>query len=184
MTTTKKLNNKNYSPLVGPYYISFMKRYDMDQFFNWLAKPMSSEDVDIWYKANNIIPELTELFRDFSLSLVGLVQSTYLGNSHGDFNETKIGMTTEEKQRHFKWCWEKTLENFKKESIEFIFKSEDYEYFEAFFFEVFYEQPDEEIRKEMVKFFKELFNSRRMVSKSDLEMFTDVYKTLERSLKI
>ena len=184
MITTEKLSNKKYSPLVGPYYISNMKRYNMDQFFNWLAKPMSSEDVDIWYKANNIIPELTELFRDYSLSLVSLVQSTYLGNSHGDFSETKIGMTTEEKQDHFKWCWNRTLDNFKKESIEFIFRKEDYEYFEAFFFEVFYEQPDAEIRKEMSKFFEELFNSRRLITKSDLEMFTDVYKTLERSLKI
>lgn len=161
-----------------------MKRYNMDQFFNWLAKPMSIDDVDTWYRANNIIPELTDLFRDYCLSLLGLVQSTYLGDSHGDFNETKIGMTQEEKQSHFRWCWDRTLNNFKKESIIFEFKKDDYDYFEAFFFEVFYNQPDEEVREEIESFFKQLFNRKRMVSKSDLEMFTDVYKTLERSLTI
>lgn len=161
-----------------------MKRYNMDQFFNWLAKPMSSEEIDIWYRANNIIPELTELFRDYCLSLLGLVQSTYLGNSHGEFSETKIGMTIEDNRDHFRWCWEKTLKNFEKESITFNFKKDDYDYFEAFFFEVFYEQPEVEIREEIQKFFQELFNTRRHISKSDLEMFTDVYKTLERSLKI
>ena len=161
-----------------------MKRYNMDQFFNWLSKPMSNEDLDIWYKANNIIPELTELFRDYCLSLLGLVQTTYLGNSHGDFKETKIGLSSEEKKEHFKWCWNKTLNSFKNESITFNFKKDDYEYFEAFFFEVFYEQPDKEVREEIGNFFKELFNRKRMVSKSDLEMFTDVYKTLERSLTL
>jgi len=156
----------------------------MDQFFNWLSKPMSNEDLDIWYKANNIIPELTELFRDYCLSLLGLVQTTYLGNSHGDFKETKIGLSSEEKKEHFKWCWNKTLNSFKNESITFNFKKDDYEYFEAFFFEVFYEQPDKEVREEIGNFFRELFNRKRMVSKSDLEMFTDVYKTLERSLTL
>jgi len=156
----------------------------MDQFFNWLSKPMSNEDLDIWYKANNIIPELTDLFRDYCLSLLGLVKSTYLGDSHGSLNETKIGLTKEEKQEHFKWCWIRTLNNFEKESIIFNFKKDDYDYFESFFFEVFYEQSDDDIKDEIEKFFKELFNRKRMVSKSDLEMFTDVYKTLERSLII
>ena len=41
---------------------------NMDRFFDWLAKPMSQEDVTSWYLANNITPELTELFRDFCIS--------------------------------------------------------------------------------------------------------------------
>ena len=46
-----------------------MKRYNMDQFFNWLSKPMDLEDIETWNQANNIIPEFAELFEDFCFSL-------------------------------------------------------------------------------------------------------------------
>ena len=161
-----------------------MKKYDMDQFFNWLAKPMSPEDVNAWHLANNIIPEMSDLFRDFCFSFIHLMKSTYLGDSHGESKETKIGLTKEEKQTHFKWCWKKTVDNFNKENIKFNFDEESIEYFESFFFEVFYNQEDEGVRNELENFFFQLFNRKRLVSKSDLEMFTDVYKTLEKSLHI
>ncbi len=64
----------------------------MDQFFNWLAKPMNYEEIDAWYKANNIIPELSDLFRDFCFSLLNLVQDTYLGDTSNDNKETNIGL--------------------------------------------------------------------------------------------
>jgi hypothetical protein len=93
-------------------------------------------------------------------------------------------MTEEDKLKHYKWCWEKTIENFKKENITFNFSENDYEYFKEFFFEVFYNQEDELMREALDDFMKQLFNRKRPTSKSDLEMFTDVYKTLERSLQI
>ena len=159
-----------------------MKRYSMDQFFNWLSKPMNPEDIQAWYDANNIIPEFVDLFEDFCFSFYYLVSSTYLG--HTDNNATEIGITHEDKLNHFKWCWETTLSNFEKENLKFEFSSSDYEYFESFYFEVFYDQPDEGVRNAMEDFFIQLFNRKRAMSKSDLEMFTDVYKTLERSLTI
>ncbi len=67
----------------------------MDRFFDWLAKPMSQEDVTSWYLANNITPELTELFRDFCISLLELLKETYLGD---DDIETKVGMTEKQKK--------------------------------------------------------------------------------------
>lgn len=160
-----------------------MKKYSMDQFYNWLTQPMTPEDVDTWNRANNIIPEFTELFRDFCLSLLDLVKETYLGDSHGDYNDTKIAFTTNDKKDHFKWCWNKTLDNFKKEFVIFTFKGDDYHYFENFFFDVFYDQESTEVKSEIRIFFVQLFNRKRVITKSDIEMFTDVYKVLERSLK-
>lgn len=160
-----------------------MKKYSMDQFYNWLTQPMTPEDVDTWNRANNIIPEFTELFRDFCLSLLDLVEKTYLGDSHGEHTETRIGLTTKDKEDHFEWCWKKTLDNFRKESVIFNFKKDDYRYFENFFFDVFYEQEDNEVKKEIKIFFQQLFDRNRVITKSDIEMFTDVYKALERSLK-
>ena len=64
----------------------------MDNFFNYITKPISPEDVDKWFRGNNIIPEKIELYFDFSQSLYKLMTETYLGydNSH---NETKIALS-------------------------------------------------------------------------------------------
>ena len=60
---------------------------NMGRFFDWLAKPMDKEDINAWYLANNITPELTELVRDFCFSFLNLLKDTYLGD---DFRESMI----------------------------------------------------------------------------------------------
>lgn len=161
-----------------------MKKYNPDQFIKWLSEPMKKEEVYLWKQANNIIPELSELFKDFSFSFYYLIRDTYLGNSMSERNETSIGMTEKDNLNHYRWCWDKTIDNFKKENIVFEFSENDYEYFKTFFFEVFYEQEDEFVKDSLEDFLKQLFNTMRPISKSDIEMFTDVYKLLERSLQI
>ena len=156
----------------------------MGRFFDWLAKPMDREDINAWYLANNITPELTELFRDFCFSFLNLLKDTYLGDDFSDNKETKVGMTTNQKKQHFKWCWDKTIENFNKESIDFKFSDMDAEFFESFFFEVFYNQPDQKVKEQIDNFFKQIFDRATTKTKSDIEIFTDLYKVLERSLKI
>lgn len=154
----------------------------MDQFFNWLTKPMSHEEIDAWFKANNIVPEMSDLFRDFCFSLLKLVENTYLGDTPEDSKETKIGMSTEEKEQHFLWCWEKTIKNFEKENIFFTKSEEAKEYFKNFFMEVFYNQEQEKIRNSLSQFFQSIFSRKTQHSKSDIEMFTELYKLLEKSL--
>ena len=157
---------------------------NMGRFFDWLAKPIDKEDINAWYLANNITPELTELFRDFCFSFLNLLKDTYLGDDFNDNKETKVGMTTNQKKEHFKWCWDKTIKNFNKESIDFKFNNDDSEFFESFFFEVFYNQPDQKVKDQINNFFKQIFDRGFNKTKSDIEMFTDIYKVLERSLKI
>jgi hypothetical protein len=161
-----------------------MNRYNPDQFFKWLSEPMKPEEIHTWNMMNNIIPELTDLFKDFCFSFYYLMRDTYLGDTYKDAIETKIGITEKQKLEHFRWCWNRTIENFKKENIKFEFKNNDYEYFQEFFYEVFYNQEDKLMRDALNDFLKQLFNRKRPTSKSDIEMFTDVYKTLERSLQI
>jgi hypothetical protein len=110
----------------------------MENFFNYIAKPMLPEDVDIWFKVNNIIPEKMDLYYDFSFSLYYLILDTYLGDEKN--NETKITLSDEDKIKHFEWCWDKTIENFKKEEITFNRKGDHYDYFLSFFTEIFYNQ--------------------------------------------
>ena len=157
---------------------------NMGRFFDWLAKPMDKEDINAWYLANNITPELTELFRDFCFSFLNLLKDTYFGDDFSDNKETKVGMTSEQKKEHFRWCWNKTIKNFNKESIDFRFNDSDSEFFESFFFEVFYNQPDQKVKEQIENFFNQIFDRGMKKTKSDIEIFTDIYKVLERSLKI
>jgi hypothetical protein len=156
---------------------------NMGRFFDWLAKPMKDEDINAWYLANNITPELTELFRDFCISFLNLLNDTYLGDNFDIPKETKVGMTEEQKRTHFKWCWNKTVQNFEKENINFNFQEDDSVFFENFFFEIFYNQTDEKMKDGMSKFFNDIFDNKHKKTKSDIEIFTDIYKVLERSLK-
>jgi hypothetical protein len=112
------------------------------------------------------------------------LRDTYLGDDFSDNKETKVGMTSEQKKEHFRWCWTKTIENFNKESIDFRFNDMDAEFFESFFFEVFYNQPDQKVKEQIENFFKQIFDRGTKKTKSDIEIFTDIYKVLERSLKI
>jgi len=161
-----------------------MSKYNPDQFFKWLSEPMKPEEVELWNMANNILPELSDLFRDYCLSLFYLVDKTYLGSKSDVTKDTVILMSEKDNVRHFQWCWVKTIDNFKKENITFQFETSEYNFFKEFFFEVFYSQDEYEIKEGLNSFLIQLFDRNRKVTKSDLEMFTDVYKTLERALQI
>jgi hypothetical protein len=156
---------------------------NMGKFFEWLTKPMSDDDITSWYLANNIIPELTELFRDFCLSFLLIMRETYLGDDEEEQTETKIGMTEFQNREHFRWCWNKTIENFKKENINFKFSDEDFSFFENFFYEMFYNQKEKKLKNAIDDFFKQIFDNKTRKTKSDIEIFTDIYKTLERSIE-
>jgi hypothetical protein len=153
----------------------------MENFFNYISKPLLPEDVDVWFRVNNIIPEKLELYSDFIHSLNNLILNTYLGES--DINETKIVLTSSDDKNHFEWCWNRTMDNFKKESIIFNSKGEHFEYFESFFNETFYNQNDIKLKSSIKLFFNDLFNSNKTFTKSDLDMITTIYKLLDNHIK-
>ena len=155
----------------------------MENFFNYISKPLTPEDVDIWFRVNNIIPEKLELFSDFSHSLNILIVDTYLGENN-TANETKIVMSDDDNDKHFEWCWNKTLSNFDKENIRFLPKGDHYEYFQSFFIDIFYNQSDVKIRHSIGSFFNDLFDTKKPFTKSDLDMIATIYKVLDKNLKI
>jgi len=111
----------------------------MENFFNYITKPLTPEDVDLWFRGNNIIPEKLELYSDFSHSLNILIVDTYLGEPPQS-NETKITLSEDDNVRHFEWCWNKVVDNFKKEGLVFDYTGEHFDYFKSFFDEIFYNQ--------------------------------------------
>lgn len=143
---------------------------------------MTQEDVDIWFRVNNIIPEKMELYYDFSFSLYQLIIETYLGDDNN--GETKLLLNDEDKKNHFEWCWDQTIKNFKKEEIVFNKKGEHYEYFLNFFTDIFYNQNEIKIKNSIGTFFKDLFDRNKSFTKSDLDMISAIYKSLDKNMNL
>jgi hypothetical protein len=145
-------------------------------------KPVNHDDVEVWFNVNNMIYEKRQLFSDFTFSLYYLISSTYLGDDLDNTSETKLVLSQEDKLKHFDWCWKKTLDNFSKESIRFDVKGEHREYYEKFFMDLFYNAENKTISENIVKFFQELFDEKKMFTKSDLDMLTEIYKLLNKNI--
>jgi hypothetical protein len=153
----------------------------MENFFNYISKPLLPEDVDVWFRVNNIISEKLELYSDFTHSLNTLILETYLGES--DSKETNITLTEDDDKHHFEWCWDKVINNFKQENIKFNGRGEHYDYFDSFFDETFYHQKDVKIKSSIGYFFTDLFNLEKAFTKSDLDMMTTIYKLLDKQME-
>lgn len=154
----------------------------MENFFDYITKPVPKDEVEVWFNVNNMISEKGELFFDFCYSLYTLMVNTYLGDIGS--NETKIQMDNDDMIKHFEWCWNKTIENFKKENLNYNKDGEHFEYFKTFFFDVFYLQKNDDIKNTIHKFIIDLFEKNKIFTRSDLDLYTQVYKLLDKNLII
>ena len=154
----------------------------MENFFSYISKPVSDEELHFWIDSNDICYQKLELFEDFTKSLVTLIYKTYLGDTEGQ--ETNISITEADNLKHFEWCWNKNIENFKKEGVYFGEKGDHKEFVQSFFEETFYKQKIKEVKMSLNKFFDEVFNLDKLPTKSDLDLLTSIYKTLDKSLKV
>lgn len=152
----------------------------MENFFNYITKQIPLEDVEICFRSNNIIIEKLDLYYDFIKSINVTIIDTYLGD---DSSETKIVMSEDDNEKHFIWCWNKVIENFKKENIQFNHKGEHFDYLKTFFIDIFYNQKEDKVRKSINSFFDELFDIKKPFTKSDLDMLLTIYKLLEKNQK-
>jgi hypothetical protein len=155
----------------------------MEKFFSWAMRPVNHEDVETWFNINNMIFEKRQLFSDFTFCLFDLISSTYLGDDNDSPSETRLIMNQDEKLSHFDWCWKKTIENFTKENIKFYSKGEHYDHFKSFFDEVYYNQKEQKVKDQIGVFFEDLFDLKKPFTKSDIDMLTDLYKSLDKNLK-
>ena len=152
----------------------------MENFFNWLTKPIPSDEVEIWFNINNMSYEKIELYGDISKSLTKIVMGTYLGDN---ISENKISLSDEDNKSHFDWCWNKLVQDFKKENIHIKPNGEHKDYFESFFMDIFYNQSEDSVKNSIDKFLNEIFGTEMTFSKSDLDLLTDLYKLMEKNVE-
>lgn len=154
----------------------------MENFFNYISKPVDNEDVDIWFRSNNIIIEKMELYYDIIFSLFRNISDTYLGDDENTRQETKINMSDEDKKNHFEWCWNKLLEEFRREYLIINETGEHKDYLFEFFLDIFYNQKDSKIRNSIDIFFTDIFDMKKPFTKSDLDMILTIYKSLDKNI--
>ena len=155
----------------------------MENFFNWIAKPLPNDEVVTWFNVHNMIYEKIELYGDIFKSLNCVITDTYMGDSNGDSPETKIVLSPEDKQSHFDWCWSKMVENFQKENIIITIDGDHKDYLKSFYMDTFYHQTQKNVKDSVPVFLNEIFNISKPFSKSDLDMITEIYKMMEKNVK-
>ena len=152
----------------------------MENFFNWMSKPIPQDEVIIWFNIHNMNYERIELYGDIFKSLNYIIIDTYMGE---ETNETKISLSHEDKELHFEWCWNKMVEDFKRENIIIKHGGEHKEYFRSFFFDTFYNQSERNVKDSIPNFLVEVFDVEKPFSKSDLDILTELYKLMEKNIE-
>lgn len=133
------------------------------------------EQIDVWYRAHNIILEKTELYYDFISALLHLIDETYLG--------VDIIESEEDISNHFNWCFNKVVSNFEKERIQFTIKSVHYDYLWFLFLKGYYQCSTEDKVPILDDYFKVIFNFNKVKTATELESFIDMYKIFDQNLK-
>jgi len=152
----------------------------MENFFNWMSKPIPKDEVIIWFNVHNMNYERIELYGDIFKSLNYIIIDTYMGD---ETKETKISLSQEDKELHFQWCWNKMVEDFRKENIIIKHGGEHKEYFKSFFFDTFYNQIEKNVKNAIPNFLNEVFDVEKPFSKPDLDILTELYKLMEKNIE-
>jgi hypothetical protein len=144
-------------------------------YIEFLTSESYKNQIDIWYKTYNMTREKTELYYDFLVSLLDIIEETYLG--------LDVMTSQTDIKNHFIWCFDKLIENFEKERIFFKNRGNHFEYLWLFFYEAFYETDYEGGINKIREYFHKLFNFNYRKSRSELDMLTELYKLLDQNLK-
>ena len=141
----------------------------------YLSSENYRHQIDIRCRAYNISREKSELFHDFLMSLYDLIEDTFLGTDVLNLEEDQFG--------HFSWCWNRTIENFEKEKIYIKEKGLHFEYLWNLYIEAYYNTKINNNTSRINEFFNMLFSFKHLKTRTEFDMFVEVYKILEQSLK-
>jgi hypothetical protein len=136
--------------------------------------------VIIWFNVHNLNYEKIELYGDFFKSLNQIVSDTYLGD---DSSEIKIEMSEQDKLSHFDWCWNKLINDQKKENFIFKIEGQHKDYFKNFFIDTFYDKKEKNMKDFIRYFLDDVFNLDTDFTKSDLEILIEIYNLMEKNIE-
>jgi len=143
------------------------------EFMNYIANPLTPEQMNLLYKANDIKFDRCNLYFDFIKSLNKVIFDTYLG--------VEYISTDREIKEHYLWCFNDVVKKFKEEYIVFDDVDKLKEYFFYFYDELFYKDKEKSLSKidNLPEF---SFDYHRIKSRSDMDILIELYKLFEKSL--
>lgn len=146
------------------------------KFFNYIYTPITDNKVLTIYNKHNIIYERTIIYHDFTVSLIDLVFSTYLGDDI---------TTTKQQKQHFIWCWNKTIESFLAEGLNFDDKKLK-SYFWDIISEMFYSVRNKTLDtgQRFINICSYLLSYYSSKSLLDMDSFITLYKLFDDALII
>lgn len=145
-------------------------------FIEYIGKFLPKEKTKDFFTQQNIKVEQTDLFIDFTITLLSILYESYLGDD--------IITNDTDRNGHFNWVWSKTLNQYKKEKIRF--KEEGYhkDYFRYFLHENFYVAKDKDkIIIGMKEFFRFVLDITKEKTMSDIDNFKIIYELLRDNLE-
>lgn len=133
------------------------------------------EEIENFYKIHNIVFEKAELYCDFFVSLCKLIGETYFGHN--------VLISEDDKMGHFKWCYNKTIENFEKENIFFSKKGKHFEILWIFFRDSFYFSEEPNKIDNLINYFRNIMKINYLKTEMNLNILHNFYKILDENLK-
>ncbi len=152
-----------------------MDRMNTIEFLRYISTPLTKEEMTLLYKANNVKYDKCELYYDFIKTLNLTVVDTYLGDD--------VIVDDADIKKHFLWCFNKVIGDFKQEGIIFESLMELKTYFFHFYNELFYPSEEKEnIINKLNNLPNMSFNYNRVKTRSDMDLLIELYKLFEKSL--
>jgi hypothetical protein len=92
-------------------------------------------------------------------------------------------MSEQDKLSHFDWCWNKLINDQKKENFIFKIEGQHKDYFKNFFIDTFYDKKEKNMKDSIRYFLDDVFNLDTDFTKSDLEILIEIYNLMEKNIE-
>ena len=150
-----------------------MNKNYLNNFIDYFSKKISLNDLNKLNIKQNIDSNCVELYHDFTISLTYIIDETYLGSDYiKDDNDIKS---------HFKWCWLKNIDNFKKEKIYIKESGAHYQYYFDYFYQIYYQsEKTDNLLKEIIEFWGLIFTLNKPKTMSQYDIFIEIYQIFNK----
>ena len=145
------------------------------EFIEYISKPLTSEEMILLYKANNINYDRCNLYYDFIVTLNNKIINTFLGDD--------VINSQKDIKNHFNWCFNDIIKKFAQEEIYFLDTKVLKEYFFNFYLEIFYNSNEKKNGLENLNKFPNMsFKYYRLKTRSDMDVLLELYRIFENCL--
>lgn len=146
---------------------------------NTMSDILTEERLHNEFRKHSISKEKLDLFQDFTLYLIKLLHTTYLGK---DCINTK-----EEIEGHYEWCYDNTLSKFKEIGIDFSKNKELKMYFYSGSEKYIYKNNKYNSEKELrtdTNYYNKIFNTTLPKTQEDFIILLDLFTKFNRTFKV